>query len=71
MISFDQLKTTNQYYNIGSPQMSIHWGKRHKNTRRQFEMIREQLNRSRTGTIDFLVKYYIHNEEQRNRTPMF
>ena len=71
MIGFDQYKTSNKYYGSGSPQMSIHWGQRYKDTRRKFEMIKENLNRSRTGTIDYLVKYFIHHEEQRNRTPMF
>ena len=45
--------------------ITIYFGERHFDTLNDFDSLKRRLRRSRTGTLDFLLKYYKQTEKRR------
>ena len=45
--------------------ITIYFGERHFDTLNEFDTLKRRLRRSRTGTLDYLIKYHNLNEKRR------
>ena len=45
--------------------ITMYFGERHFDTLREFDHLKKSLRRSRTGTLDYLIKYHNLNEKRR------
>ena len=49
--------------------LTMYFGKRHSDTRKEFDQLSNILRRSRTGTLEYLLSYY-HQSEKLRREPI-